>query len=500
MRKSNTKSRGFTLVEITIVLAIVGIIVAGSLTGLSGFQKLKYQKESENNLSNIKELLLKFSQINKYLPCPDTDNDGLENRATANPGAECSTSIGLVPFIDIGLNQSDTLDGSNNPIRYVVNSNATNNVNICDSTDSASFFCNRNDNGAFFNLSTPPIYSNNGTGNYFVCNETTNICSGTPSDSVLATNAASVVLIAYGEGFNATMVTASPDCSGLSGAASENCDGDDYYHQQIISDAEGAQFDDLIEYITGYEIKSRVLSQKITYNRFVGGTGGETILEEEIPDATFRNYSLNDGDYQALQGDSGDDDHDEKNQDVIAVDQNVTTALDLGKGDDYVLIGNDLSSGLTYDNKTGIISDYGSNAALSTGPGDDSVYIANDAFSEIDLGTGNDTFVISGELHEGLIAGEGDDKVWIQADYSGTESSSTTEVNDSSPQDFGNPVEYDSKNEAQTAIDNFNENSPGSEEITRNGNQEWWVLDDGYPQENDNETIYLYRRLYYFED
>ncbi|WP_321275991.1 type II secretion system protein [Thiomicrorhabdus indica] len=500
MRKSDTKSKGFTLVEISIVLGIVGIIVAGTITGLSSFQKVKYQQESENNLSNIKEQLLKFSQINKYLPCPDADNDGLENRVTANPGAECSVSIGLVPFVDIGLSQSDTFDGWNNPIRYVVNSEATDSVTVCDATDSASFFCNRNDDGAFFSLATPPIYNNDGSGNYFICNESATACSGTPSDAHLVTSTASIVLVAYGENFNSTMVTTSPDCSALSGAENENCDVDAYYHQQIISDADGAQFDDLIEYITGYEIKSRVLSQKITYNQFVGGTGGETILQEEIPDPTFRNYSLNEGDYQALQGEAGDDDHDEKNQDVIAVDQNVTTALDLGKGDDYVLIGNDLSSGLTYDNKTGIISDYGSNAALDTGAGDDSVYIANDAFSEVDLGTGNDKFVISGELHELLTAGEGDDKVWIQADYSGTESSMSTEVNDSTPQDVGEPVEYDSENDAQTAIENFNENSPGSEEINRNGNQEWWVLDDGYPQENGNETVSIYRRLYYFED
>ncbi|CAN8141572.1 hypothetical protein THIOSC15_3030007 [uncultured Thiomicrorhabdus sp.] len=104
-------------------------------------------------------------------------------------------------------------------------------------------------------------------------------------------------------------------------------------------------------------------------------------------------------------GEENDDDHSQQNQDVIVVDQNISSALDLGKGDDYVLVGNDLSSGLEYDNKTGNISDYGSNAALLTGPGDDSVYIVNDAFSPIDLGTGDDRFVMGGSFIKRYLQG-----------------------------------------------------------------------------------------------
>lgn len=485
-------SQGFTLVEIAIVLTIVGILVAGSMTGLGERQRVKYQLETEEKLAAIKEQLLQFALINKHLPCPDTNNDGLENRVSVAAGAECSAVYGGVPYLDIGIKEADALDAWNYPIRYAINQNTNSNAAICDSTQSASYFCNNlSNNRALFELDTPPTSGNDGLGNYSVCNESASSCSSATDDSDVLTKIASVVLVAYGENGNPSVISSSPNCSAYSGASAENCDTDPYYHQKTLSNAEGSEFDDLIEYITGYEIKSIVLSPITVW---------KNISLEGIPNPTYRNYSIGDGDYTPLVGDAQDDDSDPQNQDVLVVDQNISTALDLGKGDDYVIVGNNLESELEYDNKTGEITDYGSQANLTTGPGNDTVYIVNDALSPVDLGTGDDKFVIGGELHELLTAGEGNDKVWIQAGYSGTESSASTEVNDTTPQDVGAPVEYDSENEAQTAIENFNQHSEGSEEITRNGNQEWWVLDDGYPQENGNETIYLYRRLYYFEE
>ncbi|CAN8141570.1 hypothetical protein THIOSC15_3030006 [uncultured Thiomicrorhabdus sp.] len=258
-RKHNCK--GFTLVEISVVLLIVGILVAGALDGLGAFQRVKYHAESQENLSNIKQQLLKFVLINKYLPCPDSDNDGLENRVSGVLGAECSVDVGGIPYIDLGVKEEDSLDGWHNPIRYAINRNATVTDDICDSTESASYFCNDlslTNGRAFFSLDTPPTYNNAGDGNYFVCNELAASCSGAPVDSDLLTNVATIVLVAYGES----------GCSSVVGASAENCDTDQYYQQAAISSESGSEFDDLIEYITGYEIKTTVLSPVTVWKKY----------------------------------------------------------------------------------------------------------------------------------------------------------------------------------------------------------------------------------------
>lgn len=109
MNTGLAKNKGFTLVELAIVLVIVGLLLAAFLTPLRAQLSLKNNTETRNSLSDAKEALLGFALSHSavdgkpYFPCPDTDGDGAENRS-ANL---CTNVAGGLPYKDLGLVSTD---------------------------------------------------------------------------------------------------------------------------------------------------------------------------------------------------------------------------------------------------------------------------------------------------------------------------------------------------------------------------------------------------------
>jgi len=93
------KYQGFTLIEMSVVLIIIGLLIGSFLTPLSQQVDQLRIESTEKRLEEIKSALLGFAIINGYLPCPDTDNDGIEN----NP-ASCNIE-GNLPWADLSLNK-----------------------------------------------------------------------------------------------------------------------------------------------------------------------------------------------------------------------------------------------------------------------------------------------------------------------------------------------------------------------------------------------------------
>ncbi|WP_038126330.1 type II secretion system protein [Thiomicrorhabdus sp. Milos-T2] len=385
------KQQGFSLIELVIVLGILGLVFTGGLTGISSFQHSSNTKESQNNLAFIKKQTLNFGVINKFLPCPDTDGDGFENRTTQTGTLgsveRCTANLGGVPYLDLGLQESDANDGWSNAIRYAVNTDTTNANLICDKTSAASMFCNSGSSMGIFWFTatdTPPFAADRGTGNYYICNDSATSCSGTPSDSNLESDSAAVVLVAYNEDGATTLAS----CGSATGANAENCDTDAYYHQKTLSVAEGAFFDDVITSISGYEVKSKLLSGVIAWNSYTSSSSTSGLTPTvEIFDVT--QAEIDAGNVPTSNSNS---------PDVILVNRDVSADLDLQNGDDYIAIGNNLNSGATLD----------------AGNGDDAVYIVGSALGTVSLGSGDDQFVLGTDLTNVLDAGSGNDKIWIQ--------------------------------------------------------------------------------------
>jgi len=113
------RQRGFTLTEMAVVLAIVALLIGGMILPLSAQQDLRNNAATEKLLADVGEALYGFAASHAagdgkpYLPCPDTDGDGIENRS----GSACVSQDGDLPWADLGLGRQDAWG---TPLRYAV--------------------------------------------------------------------------------------------------------------------------------------------------------------------------------------------------------------------------------------------------------------------------------------------------------------------------------------------------------------------------------------------
>ncbi len=102
-------SRGFTLVELAIVLVIVSLLTGGLMMSLSAQVQQRQRGETLQQLNDIRDALLGYAISHSatdgkpYFPCPDTDGDGQENRT----GSTCTSPSGQLPWSDLGLGSQD---------------------------------------------------------------------------------------------------------------------------------------------------------------------------------------------------------------------------------------------------------------------------------------------------------------------------------------------------------------------------------------------------------
>lgn len=286
------RNKGFTLVEVAIVLVIVGFLLSTVLGGLSAQQEVAKIKEDRALLKQVKEGLLAFVAVNGYLPCPDTDNDGLENR---DGNQYCSAGSGNLPHLT--LSGTGNKDAYSQPLFYAVNTQSDTDE-VLEMCHEASYFgragtYNPNDgpdleqcsvSGQFYcagdcsvancaggsctspaveQISSPPYYRfltpplglfTGFDGSLQVCNEDEDggSCDGSTPESEIAARSVAAVVVAYGKNGAATR----GNCNNAAVPERENCDGDRYYH---LDNAARDQFDDTLIWVLPNEIKQTAI-------------------------------------------------------------------------------------------------------------------------------------------------------------------------------------------------------------------------------------------------
>ena len=114
----SSSSRGFTLIEMAIVLLILGVVLGMVLNVTSGMRDAQNRQLVQTKLTSLDTALANFVAQNKRLPCPANGtiasgaaNAGIESPFPAtgvcNPVAQ---TYGVIPWVTLGLTEDDATD------------------------------------------------------------------------------------------------------------------------------------------------------------------------------------------------------------------------------------------------------------------------------------------------------------------------------------------------------------------------------------------------------
>lgn len=240
---------GFSLVEMAVVLAIIGLLLGGMLLPLSAQIELQNANETQRRLDMAREALLGFAMTNRRLPCPaSTTSQGLE---VPLGGGTCSTPLnGYIPAVTLGLlpvNSSQMfVDAWGNPIRYAVTN---------------------------FSLSNPPktyvtatpllpfttsdgirtVYNGETVSGLAALLPNLSVCSAATctAANTLTSNAVAVL-------FSTGKNTAT---GGIGTDEAANLNGDSVFvsHTPTPSTASGGEFDDIVQWLSPYLLYNRMI-------------------------------------------------------------------------------------------------------------------------------------------------------------------------------------------------------------------------------------------------
>lgn len=119
--------RGFTLVEIAVVLLIIGLIAGIGTDLMRRFERESRLDRTQIVLDGVEEALTLFVMQNKRLPCPADGrltvghaDAGREFFEGESPGDCTDQSFGTVPYIALGIGATAERDGWNHRLTYRV--------------------------------------------------------------------------------------------------------------------------------------------------------------------------------------------------------------------------------------------------------------------------------------------------------------------------------------------------------------------------------------------
>ena len=148
-------ARGFTLIELAMVLTIIGLMLGGLLLPISAQMDQRNYAETRKAMNDIRDALMGYGIVHGYLPCPAVSvNDGSEDRAA---GGACNKRAGFLPWSQLGVPK---LDSWGHLYRYSVTPGFSDSVTRASLTTSADITVKTRDTaGSLINLSNTGIIS-----------------------------------------------------------------------------------------------------------------------------------------------------------------------------------------------------------------------------------------------------------------------------------------------------------------------------------------------------
>jgi prepilin-type N-terminal cleavage/methylation domain-containing protein len=256
-------NRGFTLIEILVVIVILGLIMAMAAVLLRSVTATQKRSVTQARLANVEAAILQFVMVQKRLPCPaDGTQSASAGGAEGRPASGTCTATGatqqggVVPWKSLGLSAADATDGWDRRFTYRVQAALTADnamdMSSCDPAGTgglAGGVCNAACTSATLANCTPPTTYLNGKG------LTVKNLAGTDVMLPAATppTGAAYVLISHGEsGGGAYLSGGILSTSTLTDGTEEqknyvNLALQAYYVDDQIGDVSGANhFDDIV--------------------------------------------------------------------------------------------------------------------------------------------------------------------------------------------------------------------------------------------------------------
>lgn len=235
---NKTNQKGFTLIEIAIVIVVIGFLLGGLLSSV-GVQRQQIRRDQTRELLGlIKTGLIGFAVTNGRLPCPDTDAEGTQFYGQENPvggpnaGNSCDSEWGTLPFFDIEVGQQDAWG---NAFHYRVNDGSTGGINFADNNAGAASF-------TLLPADVGVISVQNGIG----------------AGTFVIANQLPAVVVSFGENGREVYSGVFP-CIGYSVNETANCDVDQIFVRTEFSTAPGNGYDDLVEWLPLTVLKAKMV-------------------------------------------------------------------------------------------------------------------------------------------------------------------------------------------------------------------------------------------------
>jgi prepilin-type N-terminal cleavage/methylation domain-containing protein len=351
--------KGFTLVEVAIVLVIVGLLLAGGMNMMSASTDVARYKQTQNDMQDVKDTLISYYNVNHFLPCPDTDGDGIEN-PPVHTGA-CTSPRGFLPHVTLGLGGNGDAWGER--LKYLV------------TADGANFFTTAATSCSY----TRPAVASVST------IRIQNL--DTAAVSYLGDFAA-FALITTGKNGRVTnsgmagAFTNDGGCTGLNVREQENCNTDSVLRfGNNMSDGTNITFDDTVVWVGDYQLISELRKAGIC-SVSSGGTGGGSSGAPIDPlTRTTTDFTANPGQAFAGNYEGSDNANTSAAADKVTVGGNLEKAIDLQDGNNTLSISGNAEKPIT------------------AGSGNDIVRIKQNLQDPINLGAGNDYLEVWGNAN-----------------------------------------------------------------------------------------------------
>jgi len=271
--------QGFTLVELAVVMAIMGLVLGSLMYTLSAQTDQRNFEDTRRRLDQARELLLTYAIINGRLPCPG------RSAATAAPatqagdevrdasgncigdavtdyygGASGGVTLGLLPARTIGFRETDSsgfaVDAWGNRIRYAV----ANLITSCSGTSTTPHFTNATNlktNGISCQANDLLVCKSSNDGTLTITSTT---CGGA-ANQIMSQSLVVAIVYSTGKNFISAQTAAAATALGRTDEAA-NLNGDRVFvwHSPAPGTAANGEFDDQMTWITVGELYGRLIS------------------------------------------------------------------------------------------------------------------------------------------------------------------------------------------------------------------------------------------------